>query len=141
MKCLGLEMYNLHIQILVEKSSQKLKNSAFHWFQGFMAIIFWFIFQFSIFILKESSKSCLVFSYFSPVFEKSVISLAKSYRSKIHFKRMFEFQRSADNQKRNRHCLVYLSCTAENLKVILYCMWDLELANHTTPQTLEKTRQ
>ena len=48
-----------------------LKNSAFRELQGLIELIFQFTFQFSIlFILKESSKLCLIFSHFSAVFEK-----------------------------------------------------------------------
>ena len=47
-----------------------LKNSAFRELQVLIELIFRFTFQFSIFILKESSKRCLIFSYFSTVFEK-----------------------------------------------------------------------
>ena len=35
---------------------------------------------------------------------------------------------------------VYLSFTAENVKVILHCIRDLELANYTTLQAFEKAR-
>ena len=35
---------------------------------------------------------------------------------------------------------VYLTFTAENFKVILHCIRDLELANYTTLQTFENTR-
>ena len=45
-----------------------LKNSAFRELQVLMELIFRYIFQFSIFILKESSDQ--YFAYFSPVFEK-----------------------------------------------------------------------
>ena len=65
MKYLGLEIYNLRIQILSSKNDViLLKNSAFRELQVLTELIFWFIFQFSIFILKESSKRYLIFSYF-----------------------------------------------------------------------------
>ena len=49
-----------------------LKSSAFRELQVLIELIFRFIFEFSIFILKESLKRCLIFSY-SAVFEKSTI--------------------------------------------------------------------
>ena len=48
-----------------------LKNSAFHELQVLVELIFRFFFQFSIFILKEYSRQCLILSYFSMVFERS----------------------------------------------------------------------
>ena len=48
-----------------------LKNSAFRELQILIELIFRVFFQFSILILKESSKRCLIFSYFSAVLEKS----------------------------------------------------------------------
>ena len=36
---------------------------------------------------------------------------------------------------------VYLSCTTENFKVILQCIWDLDLAKYNTLQPIEKTWQ
>ena len=50
-----------------------LKNSAFCELQVPIELIFPFIFQFNLFILRESSKWSLVFSYFSAVFEKPAI--------------------------------------------------------------------
>ena len=47
-----------------------LKNSTFHELQVLIELIFWYNFKFSIFILQESWKKCLIFSYFSLVFEK-----------------------------------------------------------------------
>ena len=71
MKNLGLEIYNLRTQILAPKMTQILpKKSAFCKLQVLIELIFRFTFQFSIFILKQSSKMCLIFSYFSTVFEK-----------------------------------------------------------------------
>ena len=48
-----------------------LKNSAFRELQILIELIFRVFFQFSILILKESSKRYLIFSYFSAVLEKS----------------------------------------------------------------------
>ena len=73
MKYLGLEIYILRIQILAAKNDViLLKNSAFC-----KVLILRFIFQFSTFILRESSKWCLIFSYFTLVFEKSAIAFIR----------------------------------------------------------------
>ena len=72
MKYLGLEIYILRIQILAAKNDAILiKNSAFRELLALIVLILWFIFQFSIFILKETSTHCLIFSYISAVLEKS----------------------------------------------------------------------
>ena len=47
-----------------------LKISAFRKLQVHIELIFRFIFQFSIFMFKESSKRCLIFSYLFAAFEK-----------------------------------------------------------------------
>ena len=49
------------------------KNSAFHKLKVVIELIFLFIFQFSIFILRKPSKVCLIFSYVIAVFEKSAM--------------------------------------------------------------------
>ena len=48
-----------------------LQNSAFRELQVLIELIFCYIFQFKLFILKESLKWCLIFPYFSAAFEKS----------------------------------------------------------------------
>ena len=75
-------------------------NCVFHELQGLIELIFWYIFQFSILTLKESSKRCLIFSYFFVVFEK----LANLLRQELSLKESL--------------ISVYLSCAAENLKRI-----------------------
>ena len=50
-----------------------LRNCALREFQVLRELFFRFIFQCSIFLVKESSKRCLIFSYFTTVFEKSAI--------------------------------------------------------------------
>ena len=47
-----------------------IENSTFHELQVFIELIFRYNFQFSVFILEASSKWCLIFYYFSAVFEK-----------------------------------------------------------------------
>ena len=74
MKYLRLEIYDLRIQILAAKIDViLLKQPAFCELQVLIELIFRFIFQFSIFILRESSKRCLIFPYFTVVCEKSAI--------------------------------------------------------------------
>ena len=71
MKYLALEIYNLRIQILAAKMTEfYLKVSAFRKLQVLIELIFRFIIQFSILILRESSKRCFIFSYFSAGIEK-----------------------------------------------------------------------
>ena len=103
MKYLGLEIYNLHIQILAA------------------VLFFWFIFQFSIFILKESSKRCLILSYFSTVFEKS----ANISRQELSFNHILKecliFKGLQIIRKKADVALISAcsSCTTENFKAIL----------------------
>ena len=47
-----------------------LKNSSLRELQVLVELIFRYNFQFSTFILQESSKQCLIFSYFSAVLGK-----------------------------------------------------------------------
>ena len=70
MKYLGLEIYNLRIQILTAKLTQFYLKTLSFASQVPIELIFRFTFQFGIFILKESSKRCLIFSYFSAGFEE-----------------------------------------------------------------------
>ena len=71
MKIFGLEINNLLVQNFGGKNDViSFKNSAFRELQVLIKLIFRYNFQFSIFILQESSKRCLIFSYFSAVFEK-----------------------------------------------------------------------
>ena len=91
-------------------------------------------------MLKESSKACLIFCYFSAVFEKSAII----FPLELHYI-LKECLISKDLQiirKKPDTVLisVYLSFTAENVKVILHCIRNLELANCITLQAFEKTR-
>ena len=95
MKIFELEINNLRIQILAAKNDIiSIKNSSFCESQVLTEIIFRYNFQFSIFILQESSKQCLIFSYFSAVFEKSV---APRIIVQSHPKRMLDSYRSKDN--------------------------------------------
>ena len=48
-----------------------LKTSAFHELQVLLEWDFWYIFQLSIFTLKEFSKLCLIFFYFLTVFAEA----------------------------------------------------------------------
>ena len=58
-----------------------LKNSAFRELQIFIELIFRFIFQFIIFILRESSKRFLLLSYFLRFLGNQQLSLARIYCS------------------------------------------------------------
>ena len=103
-----------------------LKNSAFHELQVLIELIFQFIFQFSILILKESSKWCLIFSCFSADFEKlaNISSQELSLRECLISKNIQIIRKKADTVLIS----VYLSCAAKIFKVILQCVRDLELA-------------
>ena len=117
MKYLGLEIYNLRIQIL----AAKMTNSAFHELQVLTELIFRFIFQFSIFILRASSRPCLIFSYFSGVFEESAIishqelSFNDILKECLISKDLQIIRKNADSVLIS----VYSSCTTENFKAIL----------------------
>ena len=97
MKYLELEIYNLRIQILI-----LLKNSAFGELQALIELIFWFIFQFSRFILRESAKRCLM-------------CLILILKERLISKNLHIIREKADTALIS----VYLSCNAENFKTIL----------------------
>ena len=69
-----IKTFELEIICLLKFSRKNdvisLKNTSFLELQVLTELIFLYNFQFSIFILQESSKWCLIFSYFSAVFEK-----------------------------------------------------------------------
>ena len=48
-------------------------------------------------MLKESSKGVSFFPTSLQFLRSKQLSLAKTYHSKLHFKRMFDFQRPTDN--------------------------------------------
>ena len=69
-----LVLFCIHVcadDVIEEKSNNNNKKKRL---EVLIELIFRFIFQFSIFILRVSSKRCLSFSYFSTVFEKSAIT-------------------------------------------------------------------
>ena len=70
-----------------------LKNSVFCELQVPIELVLWFVFPFSIFILRESSKQYLIFSYFYAVFQKSAMIFCQELSVIIqsHFKRIFDF--------------------------------------------------
>ena len=70
MKIFELEINNLRIQILAPNWRVSLENSTFCELQVLIELVLRYNFQLSIFILQESSKRCLIFSYFFAVFEK-----------------------------------------------------------------------
>ena len=79
-------------------------------------------------MLQESSKGCLIFSYFSAVFEKSaIISHQELWFNYILKECLISKDLKIIRKKANTVLInIYSSCTAENFKVILYCIWDLE---------------
>ena len=81
MKYLGLEIYKFRIQILAAKETKFYLKSASCELQVLIELTFWFIFQFSIFILRESSNGVSRFPCSLRFFRNQQLSLAKSYRS------------------------------------------------------------
>ena len=107
-----------------------LKNSAFRELQVLIELIFRFTFQFSIFILKESSKRCLIFSYVSAVLRnisQQELSFNLVLKECLICKDLEMIREKTDIVLIN----VYSSCTTERFKVILQCIRDLELAKYT----------
>ena len=106
-----------------------LKNSTFRELQVLIDLIFRHNFQFSTFILQGSSKWHLIFSYFFVVFEK--------WANLSHHELLFNHILKADSVLISIH----LSCTTENFKSMLWCVWDLELTKYNTLQPFEETRK
>ena len=111
-----------------------LKNSAFRELQIFIELIFRFIFQFIIFILRESSKRFLLLSYFSEIFGKSAIISRQDLLFNYILKECLISKDLQIIRKKADSILisVYSSCTAENFKAILWCFRDLEFAECNT---------
>ena len=117
MKYLELEIYNLRIQFVVAKLTHlnlnlNLKSKS-------LRRMFRFIFQFGIYILKESSKPCLIFFYFFVILEKS----ANISNQELSFNHILKYLISKYLQRIRKKAdtvliSVYSSCTAENFKEI-----------------------
>ena len=91
MKYLGLEIQFAHSNFSGKNDIILLRNPAFRELQVLIELISRFIFQFSIFIWRESSKQCLIFSYFSALFEKSAIISRQELSFNHILKEMFDF--------------------------------------------------
>ena len=98
--------------------------------------IFRYIFHFSffsVFTLKESSKRCLIFSYFSVVFEKPA-NLSPQETLLIHVLREYLIPEDIQIIREKTGIVListYFSCTAENFKAIMCSGVGACQAQHT----------
>ena len=94
-----------------------LKNSTLRELQVLIKSIFRYNFQFIIFILQESSKRCLIFSYSSAAFEKWT-NLSRQELLFNHISQKCYISKDLQIIRKKADVLinVHLSCTAENLK-------------------------
>ena len=132
----------MHSNFSCKNDAILLKNYAFPELQVLIEVILRFIFQFSIFILRESSKRCLIFSYFSAVFEKSAIISRQELSPHYIFK---ECVISKDLQiirkKANVLISVYSSCTAKILKRFCKARGTWSSSSTAHYHDMKKTRQ
>ena len=91
-----------------------LKDSTFRVLQVLIKLIFRHNFQFSTFILQESLKWCLIFSYFSAVFEKWANLLLQELLFNHILKECY-IPKDLQIEKKSRQSFEQpSSCTAEN---------------------------
>ena len=92
-----LKINNLCSNFSCKNDIISLKNSTFRELQVLIKLIFRYNFPFS--ILLESSKQCLIFPYFSAVFEFWELSKSVVLRVQSHLKTMLDLKiiRSTDN--------------------------------------------
>ena len=91
--------------------------------------------------LKESSKRCLTFSYFSTVFEK-LANISQEELSFNHILKECLISKYLQIIRKKAATILisaYSSCTTENFKAILQSVRDVELAKYNTVQPLYKT--
>ena len=96
-------------------------KSIFHYFCRATIKVYCILSIFSIFILKQSSKWCLIFYYFFGFFEK-LVNISQQELSFNHIVKECLISKDIGIIRKKAGIVltsVYSSCTAENFKAIL----------------------